>query len=211
MACRVVPPPRPSAFPAILRADAGGVPCLLDDMHASSPAADGTALMGVAGPVAWRGSVPGLLLGARLRGITGSASAHVAVAGLYRRPRPSCWRCPGAGITVRSIARACPAGPSSGARWPASGAGRHTTTWGRGLTGTGDGHACPRRLAVYTRRSVYPMRKLIRAPRPQAKPGGRRAGGGRRQNRHQVRAPASRAGPGARELAAGRRACPLSG
>ena len=129
--------------------------------------------------------VPVLLLGARLRGITGVSIGHVAVAGLIVGPA-FLLALSRAGITVRSIARAC-LRPFLGGALMAVVSLAVIHYLGEGLTGLVT--AIVAALAVYAP-VVYPMRKLIRGAPPPGSPGGPQAGGRRRHRHKSERQPA---------------------
>jgi PST family polysaccharide transporter len=105
--------------------------------------------------------VPVLLLGARLRGITGVSFGHVVVAGLIVGPA-FLLALSRAGITVRSIARAC-LRPFLGGALMAVVSLAVIHYLGEGLTGLAAAVAAA--LAVYLP-VVYPMRKLMRGSPP---------------------------------------------
>jgi PST family polysaccharide transporter len=105
--------------------------------------------------------VPVLLIGARLRGITGVSIGHVAVAALLVGPA-LLWAMSRSGISVRSIFRACLRPFLGGALMAGvSLAVIHYT--GEGLTGLMAAGAAA--MAVYAP-VIYPMRKLIRKAPP---------------------------------------------
>jgi hypothetical protein len=109
--------------------------------------------------------VPVLLIGARLRGITGVSIGHVAVAALLVGPA-FLWALSKSGITVRSIFRACLL-PFLGGAVMAVVSLAVIHYLGEGLVGLAA--AIVAALAVYAP-IVYPMRKLIRQAPPADEP-----------------------------------------
>jgi len=121
-----------------------------------------SALMGIQG--LWLAAlIPALLVGARLDGITGAAAGHVFVAAAIVAPA-SLWALSRAGITARSIARACSRPAVGGALMAAA-----TLSVSR-LAGAGVGGlvaAIAAGSGVYLL-VVYPMRSLLqRSPERQ--------------------------------------------
>ena len=131
---------------------------LMNDCLAATPKR--SALMGV--QALWLTAlVPVLFIGARLRGITGVSIGHVAVAALLVGPA-FLWTMSSAGITVRSIFRAC-LRPFLGGALMAVVSLAVIHYLGEGLAGLAT--AIVAALAVYAP-FVYPMRKLIRKAAP---------------------------------------------
>ena len=107
--------------------------------------------------------IPVLLIGARLRGITGVSAGHILVAALLVGPS-FLWSLSRAGITVRSIMRPC-LRPIIGGVLMAAVALLVIRTLGGSWTGLMAAIAAA--SAVYVP-IVFPMRKLLRAPLPSA-------------------------------------------
>jgi len=105
--------------------------------------------------------VPVLLIGARLRGITGVSIGHVAVAALLVGPA-LLWAMSREGIPVRSVFRAC-VRPFLGGALMVVVSLAVIRYLGDGLTGLAAASIAA--LAVYAP-VVYPMRKLIRKTPP---------------------------------------------
>jgi PST family polysaccharide transporter len=148
---------------------------LMNDCLAATPKR--SALMGV--QALWLTAlVPVLFIGARLRGITGVSIGHVAVAALLVGPA-FLWTMSSAGITVRSIFRACLL-PFLGGALMAVVSLAVIHYLGEGLAGLAA--AIVAALAVYAP-FVYPMRKLIRkaAPDDDDPPAGAQAQGRHRR------------------------------
>jgi PST family polysaccharide transporter len=125
-----------------------------------------TALMAIQG--LWLAAlIPALFVGARLDGIIGAAAGHVFVATAIVAPA-SLWILSRAGITVRSIARAC-FRPVVGGAFMAAASLLVSRLAGAGVAGLVAAIAAGAGVYLLV---VYPMRSLLQRSPDRRKPGG---------------------------------------